>query len=46
MAIKEIVLMKTLQLNGNHRNCVNGTTLNYFIEDENNTVLGDFHSSL
>jgi len=25
---------------------MNGTTLNYFIEDENNTVPGDFHSSL
>jgi hypothetical protein len=46
MEIKEIVLMKTLHPNGNNRNRVNGTTLNYFIEDENNTVLGDFHSSL
>jgi hypothetical protein len=45
MEIKEIMLMKTLQPNGNNRNHVNGTALNYFIEDENNTVLGDFHSS-
>jgi hypothetical protein len=37
LEIKEIVLMKTLQPNGNNRNRVNGTTLNYFIEDENNT---------
>jgi hypothetical protein len=46
LAIKEIVLMKTLQPNGNNRNRVNGTTLNYFIEDKNNTTLGDLHSSI
>ena len=46
MEIKEIVLMKTLQPNGNNRNRVNGTTLNYFIEDKNNTTLGDLHSSI
>ena len=38
--------MKTLQQNGNNINRVNGTTLNYLIENKNNTVLGDLHFSL
>jgi hypothetical protein len=45
MATKEIVLMKTLQQNGNNRNRVD-ETLTILLKDKNNTVLGDFHSSL
>jgi hypothetical protein len=45
MAIKEIVLMKTLQQNGNNRNRVD-ETLTILLKDKNNTRPGDFHSSL
>ena len=44
LAIKEIMLMKTLQQNGNNRNRVD-ETLTILLKDKNNTRPGDFHSS-
>jgi len=45
MAIKEIVLMKTLHQNGNNRNHVD-ENLAILVKDKNHTRPGDFHSSL